>query len=120
MNAPMGQLDILPNTPKLWQSIVHPLVRAPLVKAIQLSPRLRHAMRAAVSTSQLSLAVLDRHLDHVLGSSWAQGSSAVRPLGNEQQVRSPMICCYIELKLYARSLPAHLIAGHTVIARFSQ
>ena len=120
MNAPMGQLDILPNTPKLWQSIVHPLVRAPLVKAIQLSPRLRHAMSAAVSTSQLSLAVLDRHLEHVLGSSWAQGSSAVRPLGNERQVRSPMICCYIELKLNARSLPAHLIAGHIVIARYFQ
>ena len=98
----MGQLDILPNTPKLWQSIVHPLVRAPLVKALQLSPRLRHTMSAAVSTSQLSLAVLDRHLDHVLGSSWAQGSSAVRPLGNDRQVRSPVNCCYIMLKLHAR------------------
>ena len=100
-NAPMGQLDILPNTPKLWQSIVHPLVRAPLVKAIQLSPRLRLTINAAVNTSQLSLAVLDRHLDHVLGSSWAQGSSAVRPLGNEHQVRSLVNRCYAVLKLHA-------------------
>ena len=100
-NAPMGQLDVLPNTPKLWQSIVHPLVRAPLAKALQLSPRLRHTMSAAVSTSQLSLAVLDRHLDHVLGSSLAQGSSAVRPLGNERQVGSPVNCCYTVLIFHA-------------------
>lgn len=82
----MGQLDILPNTPRLWQAIAHPLVRSPLAKVLRVFPNPAAGPGATLKIGPLSLAALDGHLDHVLGKACAQGSSAIKTLAAGHQV----------------------------------
>ena len=82
----MGQLDILPNTPKLWQSMVHELVRAALYLALRTLPASASAISTSLQIHPLSLSVLNGHLEHVLGKNWSQGTSAVK--SHISQVRS--------------------------------
>ena len=84
----MGQLDILPNTPKLWQSLAHELVRAPLAQALSILPLCNNAIESTIQIRPLSLSVLDGHLEHALGKHWAQGTAAVK--SNISQVRGKL------------------------------
>ena len=76
-NAPMGHLDALPNAPKLWQALAHPLVRPAVAKILQFLPE-RSSAAEALKIGPLSLSVLDSHLEHALGKGLNQGASAVR------------------------------------------
>ena len=76
-NAPMGHLDALPNAPKLWQALAHPLVRPAVAKILQFLPE-RSSAAEALKIGPLSLSVLDSHLEHALGKGLNQGTSAVR------------------------------------------
>lgn len=82
-DAPMGQLDILPNTPKLWQSLAHELVRLVLAQMLRVLPVCGPAISGALQIHRLSLSVLNGHLEHVLGKKWSQGTSAVKPHINQ-------------------------------------
>ena len=86
-DAPMGQLDILPNTPKLWQSLAHELVRPMLAETLRALPVCGTAVSGALQIHHLSLSVLDGHLEHVLGRTWCQGTSAVKPHINQVRVQ---------------------------------
>ena len=79
----MGQLDVLPNTPELWQSLVHDLVRAHLARALRTEPHIILAFSGILHISALSPSVLQGHLEHVLGKSWCQGTSAVKSYINQ-------------------------------------
>ena len=87
-DAPMGQLDILPNTPKLWQSLAHELVRPVLAQVLRVLPVCGPTISGALQIHRLSLSVLDGHLEHVLGRKWSQGTSAVKPHINQVRVQS--------------------------------
>ena len=77
-DAPMGHLDILPNTPKLWQSLAHELVRPVLAQMLRVLPICGAAVSDVLRIHRLSLSVLDGHLEHVLGRNWSVGTSAVK------------------------------------------
>ena len=76
-DAPMGQLDTLPNAPKLWQALAHPLVCPAVAKILPFLPEMSSAAEA-LKIGRLSLSVLNSHLEHVLGKGLNQGTSAVR------------------------------------------
>ncbi len=81
-DAPMGHLDVLPNTPKLWQSLTHELVRPVLAQVLRVLPVCGAAFNDVLQIRRLSLVMLDSpsrgHLEHVLGKNWCVGTSAVK------------------------------------------
>ena len=90
-DAPMGHLDILPNTPKLWQSLAHELVRPVLAQTLRVLPVCGAAVSVALRIHPLSLSVLDGHLEHVLGRNWSVGTSAVKSHINQVRLQPQVV-----------------------------
>lgn len=105
----MGQLDFLPNTPKLWQSLAHELVRAPLAQALSILPLCSSAIESTLQIRRLSLSVLDRHLEHALGKHWAQGTAAVKSNISQVRVKLTSASCWVVTRVtLSFSLCSHL------------